>query len=332
MSAAVDVSPGTGPGAAARGRPALLASLAPVAGIVVVLLLAAVVSPGFYSGANLELVLYQAGFIGVMAIGQTFVLLTGGIDLSMGAVLAVTAVIVAQYTAGADGPLPGAVALAAGAGLLIGAVNAALVVVRRVPPFVATFAVFVLVQGAITAYTKGAPSGNVPAALGDLGAGRLLGAPLPVWIFAGLLALGAVALARTTWGRRLYVAGSNRRAGELAGVRGGWVIAGAYVIAALLAVLAGLINAGYVGQVDAQLASSLNLDPIAAAVIGGVALVGGRGHLGQTLTGVIFLSLVLVWMIQLGAGIGGQLAVEGTAILAAALLQRGRSGAGKGGR
>jgi ribose/xylose/arabinose/galactoside ABC-type transport system permease subunit len=179
----------------------------------------------------------------------------------------------------------------------------------------------VLVQGAITAWTRGAPSGAIPDALAPIGADKLAGIPVPLWLFAALALTAAVVLSRTTLGRRLYATGANRRAASLSGVRTGWVIAGAYVVSALLAVFAGLIDAAYIGHVDAQLSRSLNLDSVAAAVIGGVALTGGRGHIGQTVAGVALLAVLLVWMLQLGAGVGGQLAVEGAAILLAAWLQ-----------
>jgi ribose/xylose/arabinose/galactoside ABC-type transport system permease subunit len=300
----------------------LVAGLAPVAGLGIVLVVAAVTTPDFYNHANLTLVLFEAGLIGVTAVGQTFVLLAAGIDLSVGAVIGLTTVIVAAQTDGRAGPLPGAIALAVLAGLGVGAVNAVLVVLRRVPPFVATFAMFVLVQGAITAATHGAPSGDIPTALAPLGSNRLAGIPVPMWLFAGVAALSAVVLARTTAGRRLYATGANPRAAALSGIRIGWVITSAYLISALLAVFGGLIDAAYVGHVDAELSRSLNLDSIAAAVIGGVALTGGQGHIGQTAAGVLLLAVLLVWMLQLGAGAGGQLAVEGAAILLAAWLQQ----------
>src|SRR2546423_1069336 len=189
-----------GPRQTAGGR--LIAGLAPIAGVAIVLVAAAVTTPDFYNHANLTLVLFQAGLIGVTAVGQTFVLLAAGIDLSIGAVIGLTTVIVAAQTDRRAGPLPGAIVLA------------------------------------------------------------------------------------------------------------------------LLAVFGGLIDAAYVGHVDAQLSRSLNLDSIAAAVIGGVALTGGQGHIGQTVAGVLLLAVLLVWMLQLGAGAGGQLAVEGAAILLAAWLQQ----------
>ncbi len=311
-------------------------NLAPAFGIGVVLLAALITTPGFYSGTTLALVLFQVGFIGIAAIGQTLVLISGGIDLSVGAVIGLTSVIVATQTEGANDRLPWALLLALLAGVAVGAANGALVLVRRVPPFVATFATFVLVQGVIMWWTGGAPSGSIPGALGPLGTGRLLGLPVPVWLFAVLVVAGAIVLARTTFGRRLYASGANPRATAMSGVRTGLVVGSAYVACAVLAVVAGLVYAGYIGYVDAELARTLNLDSIAAAVVGGVALTGGRGHMGQTLAGVVLLSLLVVWMVQLGTGPGGRFAVVGAAILLAALAQQHtfslRSLSGKGGR
>lgn len=299
----------------------ILVTIAPLGGVAAVLVLVAVTTPAFYTRANLSLVLFEAGLIGVTAVGQTLVLLVGGIDLSIGAVIGLTTVIIASHTDGSGGRLPSAIALAAAAGVVVGLVNAALVLVRQVPPFVATFATFVLVQGGITAWTLGAPSGAIPEALGPLGSGRIAGLPIPVWIFAVLAVLTGLVLSRTVLGRQIYASGANRRAADMSGIRTTRVIGIVYVASALLAVLAGFIDAGYVGHVDAQLSRSLNLDSVAAPVIGGIALIGGRGNMAQTVSGVLLLAVLLVWMVQLGAGPGGQLAVEGAAILLAAWLQ-----------
>jgi ribose transport system permease protein len=305
--------------AAARGT-ALLSRFAPVAGIALVLILAAVTAPSFYSGDTLELVLFQAGIIGITAVGQTMVLLSGGIDLSVGAVIGVTSVIVAAV--GGEGEhFWFALLLAIAAGFVVGSVNAGLVLLRAVPPFVATFATFVLVQGIITAWTGGAPSGSVPDRLSFLGAGRLGYVPTAMWLFAGIALIAFLMLSRTTIGRRLYAAGSNRRATELSGIHTTGLFAATYLVSALLAVLAGLVYAAYVGHVDAELSRSLNLDSIAASVIGGVALTGGRGGIGNTVLGVALLALLLTWLNTLGAGVGGQLVVEGAVILLAAWLQ-----------
>jgi ribose/xylose/arabinose/galactoside ABC-type transport system permease subunit len=318
--------------AASRAR--IAGTLAPLAGAVLVLVLAAIVTPSFYNAFNLRLILFQGGLIGITALGQTLVLLVGGIDLSIGAVIGLTTVIVASHADGRNSALPTAILLAVLAGLAVGVVNAALVLLRDVPPFVATFATFVLVQGTITAATRGAPSGDIPSALKPIGADRLAGVPVPLWIFAAIALVAGLVLARTTIGRSLYATGANRRASALSGIRTHWYIGAAYVISALLAVVAGLVDAGYVGHVDAQLSRSLNLDSVAAAVIGGIGLTGGEGTVLQTVGGVALLAVLLVWLVQLGGGVGAQLTVEGAVILLAVWLQR-RGGVGlrsRGGR
>jgi ribose/xylose/arabinose/galactoside ABC-type transport system permease subunit len=308
-----------------RIRADFMLRLAPLAGIMVVLVLAAVTTPGIFSVPALRLLAFQMGIIGITAVGQTLVLLTGGIDLSVGAVIGLTTVIVAQQSGANGKSLPVALLLALLAGGIVGGANAALVLYRNVPPFVASFATFVLVQGSITAWTGGAPSGTIPQQLIPLGVSEPFGVPAAFWIFLGLAALAHILLSKTVFGRRLYAAGANRRAADMTGIHSAPLFMSAYVASALLAVLAGLVYGGYIGHVDAELSRSLNLDSIAASVIGGVALTGGRGGIVNTLAGVALLALLLLWMIQLGAGAGGQLLVEGAVILLAAWLQQGAS-------
>lgn len=303
------------------GRSAV--TLAPLAGLAAVLVIAAITTPNFYSAEVARLVFFQIGIIGITAVGQTFVLLVGGIDLSIGAVMVLTTIIVASYTDGQNERIFVAILFSLGAGLLAGAVNALLVVVRNVPPFVATFASFVLIQGVIVAWTRGAPSGSIPEGLGWLGKGEILGLPVPAVLFLLLVAIAWLVLARSSAGRRIYATGFNRRATQLSGIRTGWVIAACYLFAAFTGVLAGLVSAGFVGFVDAAGSRSLDLNSIAAAVIGGIALTGGRGRIGQTVLGVVLLAVLLTWLIQLGAGAGGQLVVSGGVILLAVALQGG---------
>jgi ribose/xylose/arabinose/galactoside ABC-type transport system permease subunit len=295
--------------------------LPPLAGLVIVLVLAAITTPQFYSLDVMRLVLFQAGLIGIAALGQTLVLLVGGIDLSISGVMALSSVVLATYSAGSDDMLVVGVLLAAVSGLAVGLVNAGLVVLRNVPPFVATFATFVLIQGVIIAWTRGAPSGNIPPSLSWLGGGRVWGIPTPLIVFAILAIVIAVMLTRTTAGRRVYATGLNADAARMSGVRTGVVIAACYVASSLLGVLAGLVNASFIGFVDAALVGNLDLDSVAAAVIGGIALTGGRGRVSQTVIGVALLSVLLTWLIQLGAGGGAQLVVSGAVILLAVFLQ-----------
>lgn len=310
------------------GRARVRQTLASVAGLALVLVIAAIFARDFYASANLVLVAQQIGFIGVAALGQTFTLLLGGIDLSVGAVSGLTMVVVAVVSGGSNGRLAIAILVAFALGIAVGIGNAILVTWRNAPPFVATFATFTLVEGALLAWTKGAPSGNIPGALGSLGAGSVAGIPVPLLVFIGLFLACAFALTKTTYGRRLYATGSNQTAARLAGVPTRTVITSAYVICALFAVVVGLLISGYIGYVDNQLVGSINLNCIAAAVIGGTTFAGGEGGAARTTLGVVLLACLLSLMVFFNAGISGQLILEGAVILGAVWLQNRGKAAG----
>jgi len=307
--------------APAPARPGVWArAAASGGGIAAVLVAAAVLTPQFYSAANLDDLVRQIAFIGVAAVGQTFVLLVAGLDLSVGAVLGLAMVVTAQLAGGSNAGLPAALAVALLFALVAGGINAGLVVARRVPPFVATFATFTLVEGGLAAWTQGAPSGEIPPALTALGAGSIAGIPTPLIVFVLLAAVAALVLTRTTYGRRIYATGAGAPAARLSGVPVRAVVASAYLICAVTALLAGLMTAGYSGYVDTYLSQNLNLDSIAAAVVGGTALTGGRGGIGRTAVGVVLIALLVNFVGLLGAGNAGQLLIEGAVILGAVWL------------
>jgi len=301
---------------------ALRGVLAPALGIALVLVLAAVTTPAFFTVEVARIVLFQIGVIGIAAIGQTIVLLLGGIDLSISAVIALTSVTLAVVTRGQEGMLVPAMLAALGLAVVVGGINASLVILRNVPPFVATFATFVLIQGAIVFWTGGAPSGAIPGGLAWLGKGRIADLiPVALVLFAIIAVAAWIVLARTTTGRRIYATGLNPRAASLAGIRTRRLVAASYIVAALCGALTGFVNAGYIGYVDSALVRELDLNSIAAAVIGGIALTGGRGRIVQTVTGTVLLAVLFTWLVQLGATGGTQLVVTGAVILAAVLLQ-----------
>jgi ribose/xylose/arabinose/galactoside ABC-type transport system permease subunit len=310
------------------GRARLRQTVASVAGLVLVLVLAALFARDFYTSANLVLIGQQIGFIGVASLGQTFTLLLAGIDVSIGAVSGLTMVVVAVVSGGSNGRLAIAILLAFALGLAVGLVNGILVTWRNANPFVLTFATFTLVEGALIAWTKGAPSGNIPTSLTPFGAGSIAGIPVPLVVFVGFFLACAFALAKTTYGRRIYATGSNSAAARLAGVPTRAITVSAYVASALLAVVAGLLISGYIGYVDNQLIGSINLNSIAAPVIGGTTFAGGEGGAGRTTLGVVLLACLLSLMVFLNTGIAGQLILEGAVIVGAVWLQnRGQAGA-----
>jgi ribose transport system permease protein len=298
-----------------------LARYAPLIGLAVALLAAALVTPEFYSGTNLVNVLRQAAILGIVAIGQTFVLLTGGIDLSVGGVMGMSMIIAAQISGGDDSSLPAAVLVALLMGVVVGCVNAFLIVSRYVPPFVATLATFILLEGARDAWTRGIPSGAIPDALQFLGQKNIAFIPVPAMILLLVGAAGIFALRRTTYGRSLYAVGSNSRAAYMSGIRVRLHKSSAYVICSVLAAVAGLVLSGYIGYVDRYLGQGFELDSIAASVVGGVSLAGGKGGVGGALAGVGLLAVLTNIVIFLNLGESAQLFVKGAVIIAAVALQ-----------
>jgi ribose transport system permease protein len=289
------------------------------AALALLLLIAAVLTPDLYSAQTLPVVLRQAAQLGIIAIGQTMVLLIAGLDLSVGGVIYMTSVIVARVANGRDDQLPLAFAAALGAGALVGLANGFLVTKRRVPPFVATLGVLILTQGVVQAWTRGVPGGFVPESLGIVNqSSGLLSIPLLLWL--GLNAVFIFILRATPYGRRIYAVGANRDAAHLSGLGIDRLRTSIYVLCSLLTVVAGIVLTGYVGYVDRFIASGLDLDSIAAAVVGGTAFTGGRGGLLGTLAGVLLIQLLGTITLLLGLSIQAQLIIKGVAILAAVAL------------
>lgn len=298
-----------------------LSRYAPLIGLAVALVAAAIVTPEFYSPTNLVNVLRQAAILGLVAIGQTFVLLAAGIDLSVGGVMGMSMIIAAQVSGGNDSSLAAAVVLALLMGVTVGCVNAFLVVKRNVPPFVATLATFILLEGARDAWTRGIPSGSIPGALQFLGQENVFFVPVPALLLLVFGAASIFVLRRTTFGRSLYAVGSNPLAAYMSGLRVGLIKCAAYVICSVLAAVGGLVLSGYIGYVDRYLGQGFELDSIAASVVGGVSLAGGKGGVGGALAGVGLLTVVTNIVIFLNLGESAQLFVKGLVIIAAVALQ-----------
>ena len=298
-----------------------ISSLTPAFGLVFVVIAALLVAPDFFNPANLSNLSRQAAILAIVAAGQTLVLLVRGVDLSVGATITMSMMIVARVSEGDNDRLLFAVGIALVAGAFIGAVNAFLVVVRRVPPFVATIATTVLILGVQTAWTQGVPGGSVPPALSTVGTARWFGLPSPTVIAAVILVIVSLALTKTVWGKWMYATGGNQEAARLGGVPTAWVTSSAYIGCALLAVLTALLLGGYIGYVDAYLGVGYDLDSIAAAVIGGASFAGGVGGIGRSTMGAIIISAALNMIVISGASEWLQLVVKGVIIAVAVAVQ-----------
>jgi len=284
-----------------------------------VLIAAAVFARAFYLPTNLKTVLIQISVLGIVAVGQTMVLLVRSIDLSVSAVLALGAVIVVQTTAGA--PLWIAFIEAFAISAIIGLANGLLVTKRQVPPFIASFGMLVFVQGARLAYTKGQASGTVPEILRQISFQQIgpVPAALLVWLLFNIIFI--VALRYTRFGRWIYAVGGNPSAARYAGINVDAVMIAVHMLCSMLAMLGGLLLSGYIGYVDLRMGADYNLNSIAASIIGGTTFTGGRGNLFGTFAGVSLLILLLNLVVVLGLPIHWQFAMQGLVLVMATALQ-----------
>jgi ribose/xylose/arabinose/galactoside ABC-type transport system permease subunit len=293
--------------------------------LLLAIILAAILSPAFFKSGNLFNVLRAASPLGIVAIGQTILMLAGGIDLSLAGVMALTTVVVADMTDGQNTRLLPALLVVFAMGIAVGLLNGLLVTKRRVPPFIATLGVAILLEGVRFVYTKAAPSGSIPSLVRFFGNEAVGPVPTNLIVLLALVVVGLFVLHKTAFGRHIYATGTNREAARLSGVDVDRVTLLAYVICSTLAVLGGLILAGFVGYADNYLGRGYELDSIAAVVIGGTSFAGGSGGIGGTVVGVLLLTMLFNIVLLLSLPVEYQLVLKGLVIIAAVALYSFRS-------
>lgn len=281
----------------------------------------AIFAPEFFQTQNLVNVSRQGAIIGVVAVGMTVVILTGGIDLSVGSTLALSTVTVATL-ADAGWPILATAAAAMAVGMAGGAVNGIGVAVLGIQPFVMTLATMVAVRGLALRVTNGGPRlfRSESPLLEFFGAGRLFGIPGPFLVFLLLVLGGWFLLRYTSFGRYIYAVGGSAEAARLSAVPIRWTLLGAYVLSGALAGIGGFMTAARLSVGDPSGGSLLELDAIAAVVIGGTSLAGGVGGMGGTLIGTLLLALVSNVMNLMGVSPFDQYIAKGALIVAAVLL------------
>jgi ribose transport system permease protein len=260
--------------------------------------LLAIVSPHFLTTDNMVIVLRQAALQFLMAAGLTMVILTGGIDLSVGAVLGLGACLGAGFIA--SGSVLLGVAAALGAGLACGLVNGALVAYVGIPAFIATSCMLWVAHGLGYVFMMGEVIHGFPAAFRTLGAGFVGGIPVPVLIGVGILLALHVVLHLTRFGRALYAIGGNAVAAKLSGVPTKRYLVSVYALSGVLAAFAGLVVIARVNAADSGTGEELLLTAIAAVCLGGTSLFGGAGGVVGTAIGSLILALVVNGMNMLG--------------------------------
>lgn len=288
--------------------------------LVAVFAAAAVASPVFLKERNILNVLRQASILGVVAIGQTFVILTGGIDLSVASVMALMSILSANMMEGQNALVLQISLMCLGIAALIGLVNGLLVVKLRIPPFIATLGMLLMIQGFRFLYSGGMPKGSIPENLRYLGRGLLLGFPTPAWFCVMMGVVAWIILKGTIIGRAIYALGGNTRAAYLSGVKTGRVQIIAYILSGFWAGFAGLLLTGWIGLADNWLGQGYELDSIAAVVIGGTVLTGGKGSVWGSLAGSLMMAILFNLVILLGLDVEMQRIGKGLVIISAVAL------------
>lgn len=275
-----------------EGRPLFrLLDHAPWLLLVAVLLVFGSLSPRFLTFTNLLNVVVQASSTGVVAIGMTFVLITAGVDLSVGAIMFVAAAVAGKLVLG-GAPLGWCLFAMLGVGLVFGAFNAFCIHRLRIVAFVVTLATFYLGRGLALWLTQ-TRAMNLPPEFLAIGTRSVFGIPLPVWVFGVVLALAYIVLNLTPFGRQLYAVGHDPDRARKAGLRIGWLLGLVYLLSGLCASTGAILSLAQLGAVSPTFGLNKEFSAIAAAVLGGTSLFGGRGNVFPgTLMGAVLIQSV----------------------------------------
>ena len=295
-----------------RIKPLLLVYVTMIA----LLLLANFVSPGFLSVHHLGNVTRQASFLGIVAIGQTLIILTGGIDLSCSYLITLTNVVAAQMMNGEDKNVLLTCAVVLLIGLLVGVINALGICHMRIPPIVMTLATGNVVLGIAYIYCKGSPKGYRAPILETIVNQKLLGVlsgTAVIWLVLSFLTI--LLLSKTTFGRSIYAIGVSTETAKYSGIHVNRILAFTYAIAGLMSAVAGILLVGYTGSAYMSTGSAYGMDSIASVVVGGTAISGGRGGYIGTLAGVMIMTIIGSLMTMLNMAEAGRQIVQGAIII-----------------
>lgn len=299
----------------------LLARFGLVLALVALVVALSLLNDRFLTQSNLINVLRQISINAIIAAGMTVVIIGRGIDLSVGSLLALTGVVGASLAVGGT-PAALAILAALGLGLAMGVFNGAFVAYAGIAPFIVTLAGLTVFRGMALAFTDGRPISGLPPAFMTIGYGSFLGLPVPVWIMLGFLLLTHVILRYTALGRAIYAIGGNEEAARLSGIPVRRVVLFTFAYAGLAAALASVVLTGRLNSAQPSAGVMFELDAIAAVVVGGTSLFGGKGGVFGTLVGALIIGVINNGMNLLNVPSFYQQIVKGGVILAALLIER----------
>ena len=301
-------------------------NLGTIVALIILIVFVSVLNPAFLQVNNLLNLMRQLIINGFIALGMTFVILTGGIDLSVGSTLALTSAIFAVLLQGGM-PTILAILIALGLGLILGLVNGILITKGKLAPFIVTLATMTIFRGLTLVYMDGRPIAGPKDdfAFQFLGKGQFFGIPFQVILFIIAYLILWILLTKTSYGRKIYAVGGNEKASFISGIKIDKVKILVYVISALMAVLSGLVLTSRLNSAQPTAGSAYEMDAIAAVVLGGTSMTGGSGSLTGTLIGILILGVLNNGLNLLGVSSFYQQIVKGVVILIAVLIDRKRN-------
>jgi ribose transport system permease protein len=288
--------------------------------LLAICLIFALGSSDFLTASNLLNVALQTSIIAIVAIGMTFTILTAGIDLSVGSLMALSGVLAAGLAVRQGLGTYGGIGVSLLAGMVLGAINGLLIIKGGMPPFVATLALMAVGRGLTLVYTQGRPIAGIEEDFVFWGTGRLLGIPAPVILLAVLAIIAYVVLRHTRFGLYVYATGGNEETTRLAGISPNRIKLAVYVISGFTASLGGVLLTARLWSAQPNAAVGWELDAIAAPVLGGVSLSGGVGGIGGTLVGAFIIGALSNGLNLLGIPSYYQQVIKGVVFILAVML------------
>ena len=292
-----------------------------VGGLIALVIAFSLLSNAFLTENNILNILRQVSVVGICAVGMTFIIITGGIDLSVGSMIGLSGMICAILVkAGIDPWLAVPCTMASGA--VLGLLTGFIINEIEIPPLIATLGMMTILRGIAYVISGGLPIYDMPESIKFLGQGRIAAIPTPVILMAIIMIAGWVLLTKTVFGRQVYGTGGNEEASRLSGVGVKGVKYKVYLIGYLLATFAGLILMARLNSGQPRAGTGYELDVITAVVLGGVSIMGGVGSLPLVFAGVLIMGVLANGMILLNVDEFAQWIVKGTVLLAAVALDR----------
>jgi inositol transport system permease protein len=307
-----------------KGNPYKLSTILNRYGMLLILIalmvLMSFLAPTFFTSDNLLNIVRQMTVVGIVAIGVTFIIITTGIDLSSGSVIALVSVVVATLAHPGQYPLSVTILAGLGIGLLTGIINGTIISKGKIAPFIVTLGMMTAARGAALLFTGGRPIGNLSDSFKFIGQGNVFGLPVPILIFLLVGIISYLILNKTKFGRYMYAIGGNEQAALITGINVDKYKIMLYGFAGLLSAIGGIILTSRIASGQPTAGTMYELDAIAAAVIGGTSLSGGVGTIGGTIIGALIIGVMNNGLDLLNVSSYWQQILKGVIITVAVLI------------